>query len=138
MSALGKLVRERLTGLPDGATVLTGGIFPEVAPPTAKLPFAVYTGAESSRTASLEGDWVYTTETVDFVAVANTRAECEAIGLWFFKNLGSGSWADYSTQIHWWKVDSHGDVSEVLIDGSDDVVRQIRLSIVGAVARTEV
>lgn len=134
MSQLGRAVRNAILAAPNSGQVVPGGVYPEIAPATVKMPFLVYTGASSERISDITGECMYMLETVEFVATADTRAECESILSFVADAVKVGSWSGTSSpRVYWWRLDNHGDVSEVLVEGSDDMIRQVRMTMVGAI-----
>lgn len=135
MSQLGKAVRELLLAQGDASIRLPGGIYPEVAAADVQMPFMIYTGSEAQRVHHISGKVMYTQETVELAVSAKTRSECESLIQWVSEALTPPSWQMVTgVDVRWWKMDTHGDISEVLLDGADDSARIGRMSLIGAVA----
>ena len=136
MSILGKNLRGFLMAAPDCPQKLPGGISPEIAPAGVKMPFMVYTGATSERVVDLSGKVYGHLESVSVVFTTRARSECESLVDWLAGLISAGRPSN-STDTHhpvkWWRLGGQGDVSEVILDGEDESIRQVSLDLIGFV-----
>ena len=133
MSVFGKAIRTHLTSQTGYAATIPGGISPEIAPAGSTLPFVVYTGSEDTPVLRLDGTTVARQASVNLVVTAETRSECESVTAWIRSKLEQGTWTEMANpKIFFWRVISQSDVSEVILDGSDESIRLVNLQIDGA------
>lgn len=135
MSILGKNLRGFLVADPECPQKLPGGISPEIAPAGVKMPFMVYTGATSERVVDVSGKVYGHLESVSVVFTARTRSECETLVDWLAGLISAGRPTNPATThpVKWWRVGGQGDVSEVILDGEDESIRQVTLDLIGFV-----
>lgn len=133
MSQLAKNIRDFLLDKSSAAQMLPGGIHPDIAPAGAVMPYAVTSGTSITHVRDLSGRLEYLLERIDVAVCAKTRAECERALWWMEVELTPPSWKDgFGDKVFWWRVDEHGDISEMLVDGDDDTVRLARVGVIGA------
>jgi hypothetical protein len=132
--SLAKAVREHLLSAEGFSGKIPGGIFAEIAPASvASQTFGVYSGVEVADQFDLVGRSIYKTESFDLTVTAKTVSECDEALRWILEKTGPGTWSQVSgIKVFWWKVTTSGHVSEIVLDGSDESVRQVRLSFSGA------
>jgi hypothetical protein len=132
--SLAKAFRQYLVGVSGFSTKIPGGIFAEIAPASvASTTFGVYSGVEVADQFDLAGMSIYKTESFDLTVTAKTVSQCEEAYRWILEKTGPGSWSSVSEiKVFWWRVTTSGHVSEIILDGSDESVRQVRMSFSGA------
>lgn len=133
MSALGKAIRTHLVAQTGYSATIPGGISPEIAPAGVTMPFVVYTGSEDAPVLKLDGTTICRQASVNFVVTAMTRSDCESVVAWLRTKLEQGTWVGTANpKVFFWRITSHSDVSEVILDGSDESVRLVNLQVDGA------
>jgi hypothetical protein len=132
--SLAKAFRQYLVGVPGFSAKIPGGIFAEIAPASAaSTTFGVYSGVEIVDQFDLAGRSIYKVESFDLTVTAKTVAQCEEAFRWILDKSGPGSWSGVSEiKVFWWRVTTSGHVSEIVLDGSDESIRQVRMSLTGA------
>jgi hypothetical protein len=131
--SLAKAFRQYLVGVPGFSAKIPGGIFAEIAPASAaSTTFGVYSGVEMADQFDLAGRSIYKVESFDLTITAKTVSQCEDAYRWVLEKSGPGSWSSVSEiKVFWWRVTTSGQVSEIILDGSDESIRQVRMSLTG-------
>lgn len=133
MSMLGKLVRNYLVAQSGYATMLPGGITPEVNPQGTALPYCTYQGITLDRLQILPGQVAVSTERVQLVVVASTRVGAQNAADWITAAIkASPSRQTISgVVVHQLRIEEQTDQAETFGDGGDDPARSTYLDIVG-------
>lgn len=138
MSQLGKGIRSWLRTRTGYDTKFPGDISVDVAPAGVAKPYGVYVGTNSQPiTKGVSGVRWGDVETISLIITADLRSDCETILDWVQAQLAP-SLAGWTTtaspgRVIWWRIGSASDVSEVLVDGSDESIRQVTLEVTGFV-----
>lgn len=138
MSLLAKAVRSYLAGQVDFATQFPGGIHPDVAPAGKPMTYGVTTAATSNRKRYLDGSVYGREETCVLIITDPDRTNCEAVADWVAGKLEvQGGWsAVASPTVKYWMVTNQSDAAEVLLDGTDESIRQVTLEVTGFIQTT--
>lgn len=134
MSQLAQAVVQVLAAQADFQEQFPGDIQPDLATgKTPAMPYGIYTGDNADNIANLAGETEYELASFELVITAATREQCALVRQWVMDKLKPPSWKNASVcKVFWWRAESSGSVAEVVLDGAEEAVRQIRISVVGA------
>lgn len=133
MSVLGKLLRTYLSGRPNYATTIPGGISPEIAAVGVEQPHIIYQGISRTRDMLLSNVPAVYTERIQLLVIADTRSEAQTVSNWIVASIQATPARQTidGIQIHLLRVDDEIDSSELAIDGSDEQTRVTTIDVIG-------